>query len=155
MQFSTESDDVIRRLDEVAEFVRIVQEEDTFPYQHFFDVRPALHRASIVGMYMDEGELFDLRRSLETISLIIQFFHREEDEPSKYPHLEELASEAQGFPNLIRRIDGIVNKFGKIKDNASPTLAGIRRELAATTGSISRTLNSDRKSTRLNSSHAT
>ena len=40
------------------------------------------------------------------------------------------------------RIDGIVNKFGKIKDNASPTLAGIRRELAATTGSISRTLNS-------------
>ena len=142
MQFFTESDDVIRRLDEVAEFVRIVQEEDTFPYQHFFDVRPALHRASIVGMYMDEGELFDLRRSLETISLIIQFFHREEDEPSKYPYLEELASEAQGFPNLIRRIDGIVNKFGKIKDNASPTLAGIRRELAATTGSISRTLNS-------------
>ena len=142
MQFSTESDDVIRRLDEVAEFVRIVQEEDAFPYQHFFDVRPALHRASIVGMYMDEGELFDLRRSLETISLIIQFFHREEDEPSKYPYLEELASEAQGFPNLIRRIDGIVNKFGKIKDNASPTLAGIRRELAATTGSISRTLNS-------------
>ena len=142
MQFSTESDDVIRRLDEVAEFVRIVQEEDAFPYQHFFDVRPALHRASIVGMYMDEGELFDLRRSLETISLIIQFFHIEEDEPSKYPYLEELASEAQGFPNLIRRIDGIVNKFGKIKDNASPTLAGIRRELAATTGSISRTLNS-------------
>jgi DNA mismatch repair protein MutS2 len=142
MQFSTESDDVIRRLDEVAEFVRIVQEEDAFPYQHFFDVRPALHRASIVGMYMDEGELFDLRRSLETISLIIQFFHREEDEPSKYPYLEELASEVQGFPNLIRRIDGIVNKFGKIKDNASPTLAGIRRELAATTGSISRTLNS-------------
>ena len=142
MQFSTESDDVIRRLDEVAEFVRIVQEEDAFPYQHFFDVRPALHRASIVGMYMDEGELFDLRRSLETISLIIQFFHREEDKPSKYPYLEELASEAQGFPNLIRRIDGIVNKFGKIKDNASPTLAGIRRELAATTGSISRTLNS-------------
>ena len=142
MQFSTESDDVIRRLDEVAEIVRIVQEEDACPYQHFFDVRPALHRASIVGMYMDEGELFDLRRSLETISLIIQFFHREEDEPSKYPYLEELASEAQGFPNLIRRIDGIVNKFGKIKDNASPTLAGIRRELAATTGSISRTLNS-------------
>ena len=142
MQFSSENDEVIRRLDEVAEFVRIIQEEDTFPYQHFFDVRPALHRASIVGMYMDEGELFDLRRSLDTISQIIQFFRREEDEPSKYPNLEELASGAQAFPTLIRRIDGIVSKFGKIKDNASPALANIRRELAATTGSISRTLNS-------------
>ena len=142
MQFSTDSNEVNRLLDETTEFVRIIQEEDAFPYQHFFDVRPALHRASIMGMYMDEGELFDLRRSLETISLIIQFFHREEDEPSKYPNLEVLASGTQAFPTLIRRIDGIVNKFGKIKDNASPTLAGIRRELATTTGSISRTLNS-------------
>ena len=122
MQFSSESDEVTRRLDEVAEFVRIVQEEDAFPYQHFFDVRPALHRASIVGMYMDEGELFDLRRSLETISLIIQFFRHEEDEPSKYPNLEVLAAEAMAFPTLIRRIDGIVSKFGKIKHIAHTEL---------------------------------
>ena len=143
MQFSAENDEVTRRLDEVTEFVRIIQEEDAFPYQHFFDVRPALHRASIVGMYMDEGELFDLRRSLDTISQIISFFRRDdEEEASKYPNLEILASGTQSFPTLIRRIDGIVNKFGKIKDNASPALANIRRELAATTGSISRTLNS-------------
>lgn len=142
MQFASDSEEVTRRLDEVEEFVRIIQEEDTFPNQHFFDVRPALHRASIVGMYMDEGELFDLRRSLETISQIVSFFHTEEEEPSQYPNLEHLASGVQSYPTLIRRIDGIVNKFGKIKDNASSALANIRRELAATTGSISRTLNS-------------
>ena len=142
MQFSAQSEELTRRLDEVDEFVHIIQEEDTFPYQHFFDVRPALHRASIVGMYMDEGELFDLRRSLDTISQIISFFKTDDEEPSKYPNLELLASGAQAFPTLIRRIDGIVNKFGKIKDNASPALANIRHELAATTGSISRTLNS-------------
>ena len=143
MQFATDSDEVARLLDEVTEFVRIIQEEDDFPSQHFFDVRPALHRASIVGMYMDEGELFDLRRSLDTINQIVRFFYRdEEDETSKYPNLEALAAEVYTFPTLTRRIDGIVNKFGKIKDNASPTLAGIRRELASTTGSISRTLNS-------------
>ena len=143
MQFSQSHDDVKRRLDEVEEFVRIIQEEDSFPNQYFFDVRPALHRASIVGMYMDEGELFDLRRSLDTINQIVRFFYRdEEEEPSKYPNLEALATEVQSFPTLTRRIDGIINKFGKIKDNASPALANIRRELAATTGSISRTLNS-------------
>ena len=142
MQFASDSEEVTRRLDEVEEFVHIIQEEDTFPNQHFFDVRPALHRASIVGMYMDEGELFDLRRSLETISQIVSFFHTEEEEPSQYPNLEHLASGVQSYPTLIRRIDGIVNKFGKIKDNASSALANIRRELAATTGSISRTLNS-------------
>ena len=96
---------------------------------------------------MDEGELFDLRRSLDTIGQIVLFLRRndgdeEESNDSKYPCLEALASDVQSFPTLIRRIDGIVGKFGKIKDNASPTLANIRRELAATTGSISRTLNS-------------
>ena len=166
MKFSSESEEVTRLLDETTEFVRIIQEEDAFPYQHFFDVRPALHRASIVGMYMDEGELFDLRRSLETIGAIIKFLqpetlpngslyegsfgtteqkvlpYREDLGGSPYPNLSALASGVQSFPTLIRRIDGIVNKFGKIKDNASPVLANIRRELAATTGSISRTLNS-------------
>ena len=144
MQFSTESDEVAQWLDETEEFVRIIQEEDAFPNQHFFDVRPALHRASIVGMYMDESELFDLRRSLDTISQIITFFRNDEEEEgaTPYPNLTALAAGAQSFPMLIRRIDGIVNKFGKIKDNASPALANIRRELAATTGSISRTLNS-------------
>ena len=154
MHFSHTTEEVARQLDEVAEFVRIIQEEDTFPNQHFFDVRPALHRATIEGLYMDEGELFDLRRSLDTISQIIRFLRPEahvtssteeemsDGEDSLYPNLAALASDVQSFPTLIRRIDGIVNKFGKIKDNASLALANIRRELAATTGSISRTLNS-------------
>ena len=151
MHFATDPEEVNRLLDEATEFVRIIQEEDSFPNQHFFDVRPALHRATIEGLYMDEGELFDLRRSLDTISQIIRFLNPSEDrhsedksenEGGQYPNLAALASGVQSFPTLIRRIDGIVGKFGKIKDNASPALANIRRELAATTGSISRTLNS-------------
>ena len=43
---------------------------------------------------------------------------------------------------MIGKIDGILNKYGKIKDNASTELARIRRELANTMGSISRSLNS-------------
>ena len=44
------------------------------------------------------------------------------------------------FPAMIRRIDSILDKFGKIKDSASMTLAGIRHDLSQTEGSISRTL---------------
>ena len=89
MCFATAPDEVNRQLDEVTEFVRIIQEKDTFPNQYFFDVRPALQRATIAGLYMDEGELFDLRRSLETISQIIVFLHRDtdaEESCNKYPN---------------------------------------------------------------------
>ena len=96
-------------------------------------------------MYLDEQELFDLRRSLETIRNIVRFLHRNEDEEENdtpYPSLKRLAGDIAVFPQLIGKIDGILNKYGKIKDNASTELARIRRELASTMGNISRSLNS-------------
>ena len=144
MNFSDHFEEVDELLNQVAEFVRIIQEEDNFPDQFFFDVRPSLKRIRIEGMYMDEQELFDLRRSLETIRDIIRFLQRNDEEESDcpYPSLQKLAGDITVFPQLITKIDGILNKYGKIKDNASTELSRIRRELANTMGSISRSLNS-------------
>ena len=144
MNFSDHFEEVDELLNQVAEFVRIIQEEDNFPDQFFFDVRPSLKRIRIEGMYMDEQELFDLRRSLETIRDIVRFLQRNDEEESDcpYPSLKKLTGDITVFPQLITKIDGILNKYGKIKDNASTELSRIRRELANTMGSISRSLNS-------------
>lgn len=149
MAFSDDYTDINRRLEQVVEFVRIIQEEDSFPDQYFFDVRTSLKRIRVEGLYMDEQELFDLRRSLETIRDIVRFLQQSDDDEeytdeegnSPYPALKELAGDILVFPQLITRINNILDKFGKIKDNASTELLRIRRELSATTGSISRSLN--------------
>lgn len=147
MVFSESYNDINEWLEQVMEFMRIIQEEDGFPDQYFFDVRPSLKRIRVEGMYLDEQELFDLRRSLETIRDIVSFLTRtsdggeEEEGNSPYPTLRKLAGDIMVFPQLITRINNILDKFGKIKDNASSELLRIRRELASTTGSISRSLN--------------
>ncbi len=146
MAFSDRFQEVEEWLNQVSEFVRILQEEDGFPAQYFFDVRPSLKRIRVEGMYLDEQELFDLRRSLETIRDIVRFLLSKEDEEeegvSPYPCLQRLAGDITVFPQLITKVNGILSPYGKIKDNASPELARIRRELASTMGSISRSLNS-------------
>jgi DNA mismatch repair protein MutS2 len=145
MAFSDRFSLIDESLTQVSEFVRIINEEDSFPSQYFFDVRPSLHRIKIEGMYLDEQEVFDLKRSLETIRDIAAFLQRDgedEDSSTPYPALRRLASDVFVFPQLIKRIDDIINKYGKIKDNASAELARIRRELSGTMGSVSRTLNS-------------
>ena len=147
MAFSDDYREIDRRLEQVMEFISILQGEDDFPSQYFFDVRPSLKRIRVEGLYMDESELFDLRRSLETIRDVVRFLRQTDDEEdeeahSPYPALYELAGEVMVFPMLIARINDILDKFGKVKDNASPELLRIRRELAAATGSISRSLNS-------------
>ena len=147
MAFSDDYREIDRRLEQVMEFISILQGEDDFPSQYFFDVRSSLKRIRVEGLYMDESELFDLRCSLETIRDVVRFLRQTDDEEdeeahSPYPALYELADEVMVFPMLIARINDILDKFGKVKDNASPELLRIRRELAATTGSISRSLNS-------------
>ena len=103
MVFSDRFNEVEERLDQVTEFVRILQEEDNFPAQYFFDVRPSLKRIRVKGMYLDEQELFDLRRSLETIRDIVRFLQKSENEEeeettSPYPCLKRLAGDITVFP---------------------------------------------------------
>ena len=148
MDFSDNFTEINRRMEQTIEFIRILQEENDFPDQYFFDIRPSLKRIRVEGLYMDEQEVFDLRRSLETIRNIVRFLqHTENPEEedgktgSPYPNLRELAGDILVFPQIITHINNILDKFGKVKDNASPELLRIRRELTATTGSISRSLN--------------
>ena len=143
LAFSDRREDIGRRLEETAEFVRIIQEEDSFPDQYFFDVRPSLRRIRVEGLYLDEQEVFDLRRSLETIHGIVRFLHWEEEETGDYPYpaLQALAGDVAVFPQLLGAIDRILDNYGKIKDSASAELLRIRREILSTTSGISRSLN--------------
>ncbi len=152
---------------QVGEFARIMEEEDLFPDQGYYDLRPTLQRIRIEGTFMETDEMFAMKRSLETIEGVMKIIMRRQDadeakksstgESSAYPYPAlaqmvaarlnqdpsiEITSSAQ-IPTtlLIRRINAILDKFGKVKDTASPELARIRHELASTEGSIGRVLN--------------
>ena len=143
MFFSSDLQVVTEKLTQTAEFVRIVQEEDSFPADYFMDVREALRRIRPEGAFLDEKELFDLKRSLQTIYDITRFFKRQDDVSEvKYPALTALSGNIPVFPAIIRQIDGILDKYGRVKDNASHELMRIRKDMFAVTGSISRNLQS-------------
>ena len=147
MIFLTDYEAISARLSETEEFVRILQLEQTFPNDFFFDVREPLLRIRIAGMFMGEEELFSLRRSLDTIGRILSLLNKQSGDASDcerplYPCLYKLAGGVEAFPAIIRGIDAIIDKFGHVKDSASPTLARIRGELVRTSSGISRTLNS-------------
>jgi len=143
--FSTDYDLISEQIEQVREFRRLQQESDDFPMQFFFDVRQAIARIRLEGTHLEEDEVWDLRRSLDTISNIVKYLSRDSspddsDEAHPYPALYRLTEGVTTFPAMIRRIDSILDKFGKIKDSASMTLASIRHELSKMEGSISRTL---------------
>ena len=146
LAFSSDADEVNEWMQQANEFRRLKETTDDFPMQYFFDMRESIARIRLAGTHLEENEVFDLRRSLETISNIVIYLNKgnasENDEKITYtyPALQRLTTDIMTFPAMIRRIDSILDKYGRIKDGASMTLASIRHELSKTEGSISRTL---------------
>lgn len=141
MAFSGDVVVINTMLRQTREFRRLQEESDDFPLQFFFDMRESVKRIRLEGTHLEENEIFDLRRSLETIAAIVRFLDRGSDEGVyDYPTLHELTDGVLTFPEILRRIDQILDKYGKVKDSASPALADIRMQLHKAEGSVSRTL---------------
>ena len=141
MAFSGDVAVINTMLRQTREFRRLQEERDDFPLQFFFDMRESVKRIRLEGTHLEENEIFDLRRSLETIAAIVRFLDRGSDEGVyDYPTLHELTDGVLTFPEILRRIDQILDKYGKVKDSASPALADIRMQLHKAEGSVSRTL---------------
>ena len=157
MAFSCDAAMVNEQLEQVREMRRLMQAQEKPEMNYFFDVRESVARIRLENTHLEENELWDLRRSLETISKLVEFLNRNDGATDSrndgttynsqlstftynYPALHRMAEDVQTFPAMIRRIDSILDKFGKIKDSASMVLAGIRHDMEQTAGSISRTL---------------
>ena len=142
--FSDNAVVVNEQLEQVREMRRLMQAQEKPEMNYFFDVRQSVARIRMENTHLEENELWDLRRSLETIGIIVTFLNKNNGDEEKpdylYPALHRMAENVQTFPAMIRRIDSILDKFGRIKDSASMVLAGIRHDMEQTAGSISRTL---------------
>ena len=137
--FSPDYAEVQRLLNQADEMLRIITlDSEELPVGDFFDIREAFTRIRVEGLYLDELEVFNLRRSLDAVRKLVSFIVRHEQE--EFPHLHELITDLETFPEIIKRIDLILDKFGKIKDNASPELSRIRKDMIQVQSSVSKTL---------------
>lgn len=138
MQFSTNHSDIIKRLRQTDEFIRLTEEFDNFPRDYWFDPREYLARITPDGTYLSENELFEIRRSLQAIAAIVTFLSVKRDD--EFPSLKALAERVESSEAICRHIDSILNKFGRLKDDASVQLQSIRRQKAAETAAASKQL---------------
>lgn len=138
--FCATKGEVERELGKLTDFTRFYGEDADYE-ENFFDVRDDLLHVRPERTYLEEVPLFNLKRSLETAGQLVHFFGEEAaDGACKYPYLHAVAEGVQTFPDIVKRIDAVLNKYGKIKDTASSELLSIRHELEGVVRSISYSL---------------
>lgn len=138
--FLTNPDSVKTELEKTSEFQEILRFEEPFPSDNYFDVSGTLSKLRKEGTFPEVKEVFDLKRTLETIKAVINYLKdRKED---NFPILISLCKNIKFYPYVLDAIDRIIDRHGNIKDNASPGLRVIRSTLESLVATVSKKLNS-------------
>ena len=140
MHFLCDNNQIIIRIKQTLEFVDILKNEDC-PDLIIYDLRSNITRIRINDSYLSTKELFDLYRLLATLSDIIQYLNKLNDNNAyKYPNLQLLTIDIDYFPDIYKSIDKIINNYGEIKNTASKELDTIRKDKSAAERNVSRLL---------------
>ena len=135
-RFSSDADEIRRRLLLTDEMRLIVMFEESFPSNGFIDCLGFLKPLAQPLSGIDLLSLRKLKTMLETLSKIISFFDGIKD--GIYPNLKKMSAGIMQFPEIRRRIDTILDRFGDVKDTASDELFEIRRSMKEKENAISR-----------------
>ena len=139
IKFIDDYESLMHNLSATYEFQQILQFEDFFPSEHYYKISDCLNKIRIEGTFPDVQEVFDLKRTLETVKTILNFFKSKD--AVKYPVLTSLCGSVKTYPYVLDAIDRIIDRRGVIKDNASPRLKEIRSELVSKSIHVSKRLN--------------
>ncbi|MBQ3978309.1 MAG: Smr/MutS family protein [Bacteroidales bacterium] len=137
--FSTDPKTIGLRLALTDEMRLIMMFEESFPTNGYIDCLDFLKPLANPGWNIDLGSLGKLRTMVETVRRLTNFFMSIKD--GIYPNLKKMSAPVLSFPEVQRRIDVILDKYGDVKDTASDNLLQIRRSLKSKEGAISKRAN--------------
>ncbi|MDY3783802.1 MAG: Smr/MutS family protein [Candidatus Cryptobacteroides sp.] len=134
--FSNDPEEIRQRLLLTDEMRLVLMFEDKFPTTGYIDALPFLVPLEKEGSSIDVLSLGKLGTLLDTISKILAFLSSVKD--GVYPNLTRLALRARRFPEIGVRINSILDRYGEVKDSASPELLSIRRTIRDMEGTLSK-----------------
>ena len=135
--FTTSVPEIERRLSLADEMRVLLEMEHDFPGGDYPDVDQVVAKLRVEGAFLDVEEVAVLRRALATVGAVAAFIEgRERD----YPALHARTRGVESFPDIVQRIDALLDRFGEVRDTASPALAEIRRAIREREGQAAKRL---------------
>ncbi len=138
--FSADFDVVVGWLTPVDEAARLLADGWTLPLGDTADLRTAFANTRIEGTCLELADIDRIRRNCQQLQQMADFLRK--TDVQRFPTLHRMADDCTPFPDILHAIDAILDKFGDIKENASPELAQIRHDMRRAQASVSRTLHS-------------
>ncbi len=134
--FSSDRTEIGRRLALCGELRTALMLEPDFPRGDFAEFAGVATKLSIEGTFLETTEVQTLGKGLRDVDGLLRFLSHTE----QYPSLLEHARGVEAFPQIYNHIDSLIDRFGNVKDSASPELYSIRRTIRDREGKVSNRL---------------
>ena len=104
---------------QTSEYLSSFQNNNAIPNHGFDAITYEIKFLGIEDSFLEVGSFRKIAAISETSNVLIQFFKKFEE---YYPYLNTKTSQIEYTKEIIKLIDEVVDKYGEIKDNASPDL---------------------------------
>jgi len=128
-----EKEMLMQALHQTSEYVSSFQNNNAIPNHSFDSIAHEIKFLAIEDSFLEAGSFRKIAAISETVNVLLQYFKKFDD---YYPTLNLKASEVTFTTEIIKKIDEVIDKYGELKDSASPVLQDIRRNMNAVRGKI-------------------
>ncbi|SHL38644.1 endonuclease MutS2 [Flavobacterium chilense] len=124
---------LMQALMQTSEYVSSFQNNNAIPNHGFDAITHEIKFLAIEDSFLEVGSFRKIATLSSTTNVLLTFLKKFDD---YYPNLNARASRVELTKEIITLIDAIVDKYGEIKDNASPALLSIRQNMNLVRGKV-------------------
>jgi DNA mismatch repair protein MutS2 len=126
-------EELMESLMQTSEYVSSFDNNNALPNHGFEPITNEVKFLAIEDSYLEAPAFRKIANISETANTLIKFLEKFND---YYPNLNARADKVEYTKEILKNIEKVVDKYGEIKDDASPELANIRREMGLVKGKI-------------------
>jgi DNA mismatch repair protein MutS2 len=128
-----DKENLMNALQQTSEYLSSFTNNNAIPNHGFDNITNDIKFLAIEDSFLEVGSFRKIATLSETVNVLLVFLKKFND---YYPKLNERATQVEYTTYIIQKIDEIVDKYGEIKDNASPDLINIRRDMSLVRGKV-------------------
>ncbi|WP_026709136.1 endonuclease MutS2 [Flavobacterium frigidarium] len=134
-----DKESLMEALMQTSEYVSSFENNNAIPNHGFEAISHEIKFLAIEDSFLEVGSFRKIATLSSTVNFLLNYFKKFDD---YYPNLNKRANEVEFTKDIISQIDVIVDKYGEIKDSASPVLLDIRRNMNSVRGKVNQSFGS-------------
>ncbi len=128
-----DKDSLLNVLVQTSEYLSSFSNNNAIPNHGFDNLTHDIKFLAIEDSFLEVGSFRKIAALSETVNVLLLFFKKFQE---YYPKLHDKSIQVEYTKYIIQKIDEVVDKYGEIKNNASPDLVNIRRDMGLVRGKV-------------------